>query len=54
MSLPGVNLKVFKILRMLRVLRPLRVISRNEGLKVTPYLIDSIIDFDLSTSHGYS
>jgi len=30
-----VNLNIVKVLRLLRVLRPLRVISRNEGLKIS-------------------
>lgn len=29
------NLNVIKVLRLLRVIRPLRVISRNDGLKVS-------------------
>lgn len=31
----GVDLSIFKVLRLLRVLRPLRMISRNEGLKIS-------------------
>ncbi len=33
--LSGVDLSIFKVLRLLRVLRPLRVISRNEGLRIS-------------------
>jgi hypothetical protein len=34
-SLPTVDLSVLKILRLFRILRPLRLISKNEGLKVS-------------------
>ncbi len=35
LALTGVNLRIFKLLRLFRVLRPLRVISRNDGLKIS-------------------
>lgn len=38
-----VNLGIFKILRLLRVLRPIRVISKNEGLKVSVMALISSI-----------
>ena len=35
LTVTDVDLSVFKILRMLRVLRPVRVISKNQGLKLS-------------------
>jgi hypothetical protein len=34
-ALPNVDLSVLKIIRLFRAIRPLRVISKNEGLKVS-------------------
>jgi hypothetical protein len=34
-SIPTVDLNILKILRLFRILRPLRLISKNEGLKVS-------------------
>jgi flagellar motor component MotA len=34
-SLTSVNLSVLKVIRLFRVLRPLKLISKNEGLKVS-------------------
>jgi presenilin-like A22 family membrane protease len=41
-SLPSVDLNVLKVIRLLRVLRPLKLISKNEGLKVSHYLVFNI------------
>jgi len=35
LTVTNVDLNIFKILRLLRVLRPIRVISKNEGLKIS-------------------
>ena len=34
-SLPGIDLKVIKVLRMFRVLRSIKIISKNEGLRLS-------------------
>ena len=39
----GSNFGVIKVLRLLRVLRPLRMISKNEGLKVSVMALISSI-----------
>ena len=35
MAFENINLGIFKILRLLRVLRPLKIISKNEGLRIS-------------------
>mmetsp|Transcript_11586 Transcript_11586/g.8068 ORF Transcript_11586/g.8068 Transcript_11586/m.8068 type:complete len:81 (-) Transcript_11586:1108-1350(-) len=42
-SMPRVDLSVFKIARMFRLLRPLRVISRNDRLKISILAMTSSI-----------